>query len=196
MWRLLFRNAKSKSKWGNNQTEKATTKKLKTRTTHFEQVLAPDFCQNRLQKRFNTNATFDRKIQFYSKFLWQYFGIRNRDDQKKIAIVIKILQLRSLQSGCHSFKILGIQVWHIWGGPRAVELRCPLTNFETESPNHGRNRSVHTACRPETCFKLSFFYFLKSRFQHWNKILQKPARLPVVNTLKNRTLFGRIFTLI
>ena len=62
----------------------ATPHKIEKLDPQFEQVMAPYFCQRRLQKSINADATFDRKIQFLTKFLWR-FGVGNHDVQKKIA---------------------------------------------------------------------------------------------------------------
>ena len=51
------------------------------------------------------------------------------------------------------------------------------------------------SCLPECCCKPCFFYFLGIEIPNWNIFSQKFTRLPLVNTLKNRTLFECNFTL-
>ncbi len=52
----------------------ATPHKIEKLDPQFEQVMAPFFCQRRLQKSINADATFDRKIPFLTKFLWRSWG--------------------------------------------------------------------------------------------------------------------------
>ena len=69
--RFLLRQAQ-KCSWGTHTLRPLT--KSKSWTPQFEQVMAPYFCQRRLQKSINADATFDRKIPFLTKFLWRSWG--------------------------------------------------------------------------------------------------------------------------
>ena len=100
---------------------------------------------------------------------------------------------KSCPTQCRHHSSAGQEVFPKPSGHCPLQIKIQHRNLKTMGK--ALRAQWRGPCLPECCCKPWFFYFLGIEIPNWNIFSQKITRLPLVNTLKNRTLFECNFTL-